>query len=75
VKKCGPTATFVYFCAHQRHFVARQFLENKGRSLVTRVPPEKEGDVMIIFALTLAILSLLAIALTGSIVAGTHRRQ
>jgi hypothetical protein len=50
-------------------------LENKGRSLVTRVPPEKEGDVMIIFALTLAILSLLAITLTSSIAAGTHRRQ
>jgi hypothetical protein len=30
---------------------------------------------MIILALTLAILSLLAIALTGSIVAGIHRRQ
>jgi hypothetical protein len=75
VKKCGPTATFVYFCAYQRRFGARQFLENKGRSLVTRVPPEKEGDVMIILALTLAILSLLAIALTGSIVAGIHRRQ
>jgi hypothetical protein len=29
---------------------------------------------MIVFALTLAILSLLAVTLTGSIGSGTHRR-
>ncbi len=30
---------------------------------------------MIIFVLTVAILSLLAMTLTGSIASGTHRRQ
>jgi hypothetical protein len=30
---------------------------------------------MIIFVLTLAIFSLLALSLTGSIASGTHRRQ
>jgi hypothetical protein len=36
---------------------------------------QKEGVVMIIFALTFAITSLLALSLAGSITSSSHRRQ
>ncbi len=76
MKNCRLTVTFVYFCAHQGVLQPLQSPQNKGRPLVTRVLTEIEGAVMIIiFALTFAILALLTLTLAGSVASGTHRRR
>ena len=50
-------------------------IENKGWSLANGVPYSKREPVMIIFALTFAILALFALSLTGSIATATRRRS
>ena len=50
-------------------------IENKWRSLANDVPCLIAEPIMIIFALTFAIMSLFALSLTGSIATATRRRS
>jgi hypothetical protein len=74
VKKRRQAATIVYFSAHPGASLPANLLKTKN-GLWSHTCQIKERDFMIIFVLTVSVLSLLALTLTGSIASGTHRRQ